>query len=136
GLRQTGYHVLVASSKVILEQGKGDLWDSGQITTDRSVHVEYAGQPLPSSGECWWKVRVRDDLGRLTPWSEPARWTMGLLHPEDWKAQWIGTREAFAHPPPSPNHVVQENTVLDPWLRKEFDLPASPARAVAYVASL
>ena len=28
---QTAYHILVASSPELLEQGKGDIWDSGKI---------------------------------------------------------------------------------------------------------
>jgi alpha-L-rhamnosidase len=136
GLRQTGCRVLVASSRALLDQDQGDLWDSGEVASDRSVHVEYAGRPLAMSSECWWKVQARVNGGRLTPWSEPSRWTMGLLRPGDWKAKWIGTKEVFAHPPPAPNHILQENSVPDPWLRKEFALSAAPRRAVVYIASL
>ena len=34
-----------------------------------------------------------DAEGRPTAWSEPARWTMGLLKPEEWKARWIGAEK-------------------------------------------
>ena len=61
---------------------------------------------------------------------------MGLLHPSDWKAEWIGTAATFDHIPKQPNNITHENTVTDPWLRKEFDLTAAPDRAVMYVASV
>ena len=40
---QTSYHVLVASSPELLAEGKGDIWDSGVVRSDRSVWVPYAG---------------------------------------------------------------------------------------------
>jgi alpha-L-rhamnosidase len=136
GVRQRAYRVLVASSRDLLDKDTGDLWDSGEVASDRSVNVEYAGPPLASGEECWWKVRLKDERGRQTAWSAPARWTMGLLAQSDWKANWIGAAEVFAHPPSRPNNIVRENTVQDPWLRKEFDLAAAPTRAVVYVASV
>src|SRR5688572_27970518 len=43
GNRQTAYQVLVASAPELLNQDKGDLWDSGKTTSDQSAQVEYAG---------------------------------------------------------------------------------------------
>jgi alpha-L-rhamnosidase len=136
GSRQTAYRILVAASPDLLAQDHGDLWDSGLVKSDRSVQIEYAGNTLSSNQACWWKVQIVDERGRTTPWSAPARWTMGLLHPSDWKAEWIGTAATFGHIPKQPNNITHENTVTDPWLRKEFDLAATPDRAVMYVASV
>ena len=96
--RQTGYQILVATSVELLAKDSGDLWDSGKVDSDQSVGVEYAGQPLCSHARCEWKVRVWDANGKPSPWSAPASWTMGILRPEDWQAQWISTEAA---PPPS-----------------------------------
>jgi alpha-L-rhamnosidase len=98
GEKQTAYQVLVASSKALLAADTGDLWDSGKVVSDQSVHVEYAGKPLASRQRCYWKVRVwtsaavQESLSAEEPtkWSLPALWTMGLLKPEDWPAEWIG----------------------------------------------
>ena len=79
GLRQSAYQVLVASSGERLGSGQGDLWDSGRVSSDQTAHVAYAGRPLQSGQECFWKVRAWDAEGRASPWSRPARWTMGLL---------------------------------------------------------
>ena len=93
GLRQTAYQVLVASSPEALARDEGDLWDSGRVAADDSAHVEYAGKPLASRIRCFWKARIWDQDGKVSAWSAPARWTMGLLTPEDWQARWIGARE-------------------------------------------
>ncbi|NUN98162.1 MAG: family 78 glycoside hydrolase catalytic domain [Candidatus Omnitrophica bacterium] len=96
GAAQQAHQVLVASRADLLEPGKADLWDSGLIATDQSVQVPYRGKPLTSGARCFWRVRVRDDAGRLSDWSAPARWSMGVLRPEDWTARWIGLDEGPA----------------------------------------
>jgi len=63
GLRQTAYRVLVASSLEILNDDKGDLWDSGRVVSDQSLNVVYKGVPLKSSQHCYWKVRAWDNKG-------------------------------------------------------------------------
>ena len=91
GQTQTAYRVLVASQPDLLAQDQGDLWDSGKVNSDQSIHVEYAGKELKSEMYCYWKVQAWDQTGRLSSWSDtPAMWSMGLLSPEDWKAKWIG----------------------------------------------
>jgi len=89
GQRQTAYQVLVASTPQKLAADRGDLWDSGKVSSDETIHVAYAGKPLASRMRCHWKVRVWDAHGEPTAWSEPAIWSMGLLQPEDWQARWI-----------------------------------------------
>ena len=90
GQKQTAYQVLVASTEKLLKKDKGDLWDSGKVASDQSAHVRYAGQPLASRQRCCWKVRIWDKDDKPSDWSDGATWTMGLLMPEEWKAQWIG----------------------------------------------
>ncbi len=133
GQSQTGYQVLVASTKALLDGDKGDLWDSGMVSSDQSVNVVYGGKPLGSGIECYWKVRVKDEQGRTSAWSKPGRWTMGLLNKSDWSGKWIGTNDIFSRgrgfPPP-------DNKVPDPRLRRTFDLKAKPERAMICVASV
>src|SRR5262249_35148547 len=84
GAKQTAYQVIVST-------GKTELWDSGQVDSDQSVHVEYAGAPLKSRMQCDWKVRAWDLDGKPSDWSKTEFWEMGFLAPEDWKAKWIGS---------------------------------------------
>ena len=93
GQAQTGYQVMVSRNRNELDANQGDLWDSGQVRSDQSIQVRYAGKALVSEQECFWKVRVWDELGQPSAWSKPAHWTMGLLWPSDWHAKWIGLDE-------------------------------------------
>jgi len=105
GVRQTAYRILVASSAETLSQDRGDMWDSGRIESDETIHITYKGSPLKSRMCCYWKVkvwlRVADSIAaeEATPWSKPAMWSMGLLDPSDWQAKWI------ADPSPIPPRI-------------------------------
>ena len=93
GQAQSAYQILVAGNLNELAAGQGNLWNSGQVNSEQSIQVRYAGKAMTSGQQCFWKVRVWDDQGRLSAWSPPARWTMGLLNPSDWHATWIGLDE-------------------------------------------
>jgi len=89
GQRQTAYEILVASSAEILRRNQGDLWDSGKVISDETVNTAYSGQPLKSGAQCFWKMKIWDKNGQGSDWCRPASWSMGLLHPADWTAEWI-----------------------------------------------
>jgi len=71
GQHQTAWQVRVASSPTQLAAGHGDLWDSGKVVSDQSIHVSYAGVALTSGQACFWRVRVWDRAGRPSDWSRP-----------------------------------------------------------------
>jgi hypothetical protein len=131
GQKQTVYQILVASTSEKLLKNEGDLWDSGKVASDRSIHVEYAGKPLASHQQCFWKVKVwtlstmHTEPGTPNPsaseWSKPALWTMGLLKPEDWQAKWIGAG------------TKEHESLL---LRRDFTVKSRLRRAVVAVCGL
>ena len=136
GLRgqcQTAWQVLVATTPELLELDQGDRWDSGKVESDQSIHITYAGRLLASEQFCWWKVRIWDEAGRVSPWSETAHWSMGLLAPDDWRGEWIGmdggveSRERFPggswiwHPQGDALAGLPAETR---YFRRTFELPA------------
>lgn len=102
--RQTAYRVLVAPSPERLDRDEGDLWDSGKVASDQTIHVVYRGRPLKSRMGVWWKVRVWDKDGQASIWSRPARWTMGLLNTSAWQAKWIADPSGQANVVQSPHN--------------------------------
>jgi len=122
GDKQTAYQILVASSAELLERGNGDLWDTGKVKSDETVQLPYTGKALKSSQQVCWKLRVWDAERKVSGWSPPAKWTMGLLREADWdKAKWIGETETNAA------------TTL---LRREFLVKPGLQRAIAHVCGL
>lgn len=127
GARQTAYRITAAFDPVVLECLMTDVWDSGKIESDQSVHVPYTStwETLRSRQRVYWQVEVWDETGAYTM-SEIAWFEMGLLEPADWSAEWIGA--AFSGGPRSMLPV--------PYLRKTFTLPADVVSARLYVTAL
>jgi alpha-L-rhamnosidase len=123
GQAQTAYQVVVASSetKIKAKNVSADVWDSGKVGSGQSAGVVYGGRPLESRRRYYYKVRVWDRDGQVSRWSDPAWWEMGLLHPADWTAQWVGAADMSRRAP---------------LLRKEFAVAKPVRSARAYVSGL
>src|SRR5690349_25083824 len=52
-IQQVAYQVLVASTPEKLARQEGDLWNSGKVTSNQSIHVIYKGKPLTSRTACY-----------------------------------------------------------------------------------
>jgi alpha-L-rhamnosidase len=121
--RQSAYQILVASSEEKLRRNRGDLWDTGKVSSREQLHIEYAGKPLRSGQRCYWKVRVWDQEDRSSNYSPPANWEMGLLSPQDWHGKWIGRTTDKAYQPA-------------PLFRRTFTVRGQIRRARIYLCGL
>jgi alpha-L-rhamnosidase len=130
--RQTGYRVLVASDPALLEPGRADLWDSGDVTSSDTLGIAYAGTPLSSGQQAFWRVQATDRDGEATPWSDVASFTMGLLTADDWSGEWI---IAAGEPP---LHTNRSTLHLPParHFRKPFATAKQVTRAVLHGTAL
>ena len=72
----------------------------------------------------YWQIRVWDNEGRVSTWSQTASWQMGLLKPSDWKAKWIASAAAV-------------DSVYTPALlfRKHFPVLKKIKSATAFITS-
>jgi len=75
--KQTAYQIVVDG-----------VWDSGKVTSDQSVAVEYAGSALESQKGYNWRVRVWDANDTVGEWSPYGRFVTGVLG-QPWQGQWI-----------------------------------------------
>ena len=68
---QQAYEIQLATSREKLLADAPDLWDSGRVESSQNLAVPYDGKAL-QSGQCyWWRVRVWDNYGQVSPYSEP-----------------------------------------------------------------
>lgn len=133
GVSQTAYEIEVATNIEILLQGKADLWKSKKVKSTNSIHVSYNGKQLESQMNCWWRVRVWNNDGKVSHWSVPANWHMGFLSSNDWIASWIGAPWQSEKPIKSQS---QEAPPPAPLLRKQFVIKKEIKSARIYTTGL
>ena len=116
--RQTAYEIRVSGRP----DGKDLVWSPAKVDSSASIQVEYGGPALQSGKRYFWQVRVWDNKGRVSPWSEHAWWQMGLLQPQDWKARWIRSVDTAAN-------------AANPLLRTQFTVSRAVASATVYITA-
>ncbi len=140
---QTAWQILVSDDPDILAKNTGNVWDSKKVSSSASIQAGYKGKALFPGKLYYWKVRVWDNLGHVSAWSNPALWQMGLLTPADWKgARWIAYEDLPVNERVLPESRNKDNpnqpkprNVL-PLLRKEFAVNKPVKRAVMYISGL
>uniref|UniRef100_UPI00321801F7 glycoside hydrolase family 78 protein n=1 Tax=uncultured Draconibacterium sp. TaxID=1573823 RepID=UPI00321801F7 len=123
---QTAYEIRVAKSKNDLSKKSKQLWNSGKVESDNSINIVYGGEALQSMECAWWQVRVWDNNGKSSDWSETSYWEMGILKPELWKAAWITL----------PNEETYKGSKPAHYYRNEFSTTKKIKAARVYVSSL
>jgi alpha-L-rhamnosidase len=119
---QTSYQIQV------LEKGAGfhsPLWDSGSVASDSSIHISYAGKALRSRTRYDYRVRITDNHGNESPWSEISYFETGILDPKEWCADFI-----------TPVMEDTSNSSKCPYLRREFAVTKKISTARIYATSL
>jgi alpha-L-rhamnosidase len=124
GVSQSEYEIRVATDASNLQSGQHLFWDSGPVSSARSFDVAYGGPALAPQTRYYWQVRVWDNRGTVSAWSQSVAWfETAFLDPGQFHGSWIG----------SPT----QSTGAELLLRKSFVLgSATIARARLYVAGL
>ncbi|GGG51036.1 hypothetical protein GCM10011414_20760 [Croceivirga lutea] len=87
---QTAYHILVATAEELLNENEVDSWNSNKVQSASSTFVDYAGSTLQPTQTYYWKVKIWDENGKPSDWSEVQQFTMGLMNEANWgAAKWI-----------------------------------------------
>ncbi|MRG48030.1 Bacterial alpha-L-rhamnosidase [Chitinophaga sp. SYP-B3965] len=121
-LFSTDKNVLQSAYEIRVSEGKRAVWKTGKVNSSQSVHIPYEGEVLLSGKKYSWQVRVWDDKGKVSEWSEVSTWEMGLLTASDWQAKWIEAKE-----------VTDGKVSPAPMFKKGFTLakPVKSARLYA-----
>lgn len=143
--RQGNYRILVADSEEKLKKEQNCAWDSKIVASESSIQIVYNGIPLEAGKKYFWKVKIANQAGRESGWSEPAWFRMGLLAEKDWgQASWI----AFENLADSMKIVpgihgsgdklgqrgVKRSMI--PMFRKEFSVDKDIRHATLYISGL
>jgi len=139
---QTAYQILVASTPFLLDKDEGDIWDSDRVFSDHSIQITYEGSSLNSSRKYYWKVRIWDQSGIPSQYSQMAFWEMGLIDSTSWEADWISAPRLFDWSKRDQQRkriakdAPPEREEASPIFRKEFALPRKVKSARAYISGL
>lgn len=80
---QTGWELRVFHKK----SGR-EVWNASMLS--REQKAVYAGEPLEAGESYCASVRIKDNHGRLSNWSEPKEFVSGSMQ---WQAGWIAVKE-------------------------------------------
>ncbi|MFP4622099.1 MAG: family 78 glycoside hydrolase catalytic domain [Bacteroidales bacterium] len=125
--KQKAYQLLVSTSLEKLKNDEADLWNSGRIQSGKSIHVRYRGPELKPATRYYWKVKIWDSQGRVSPYSGVQWFETGLLTEDDWKAEWISTEDWHDSIPPD---------TPAPFFRKTFEINRPVEKAKMYISGL
>ncbi len=117
-------NTLQTAYEIKLGEGKKNTWSTGKVQSDASVYIPYNGPALKSGARYNWQVRVWDNKGRSSSWSQPATFQMGILDKSGWKAKWI--EAAFSED--SVNRPAQ-------YFRKKFAVNKKIASASLFITA-
>ena len=120
GRKQSAYQILAAHSVQRLKDRDKLCWDSGKIESSDSVGISYGGPEIQSRERIYWCVRIWDEAGYVSPWSDIHFWEAGLLNETDWQARWI----------------CGEEEVSAPYFRRDFFIKEKPEKARVYICGL
>jgi alpha-L-rhamnosidase len=122
---QDSYEIRAALDEGDLTKGRDLLWESGTVASSRSIHVPYGGPALGSYQRIYWQVRIRDNHGKSSKWSETGFWEMGILEPAGWSAEWVSP--AWQEDP--------RRSMPSPYLRKGFTISKEVEMVRLYISS-
>lgn len=92
GDSQVGYKIMVASNPTLLKKENPDMWNTGLISSGKSLNIKYAGKPLSSNTSYWWKVKTFNKLRGESGWSEVQKFNISDLNAsKKWpgESKWI-----------------------------------------------
>jgi alpha-L-rhamnosidase len=119
GARQVRYHLQAYAEGATPGSAGAAIWDTGWVESVDPTGVAWDGPPLASQTQYIWRVRIADELGAESAWSDATWFETGLLDAADWTADWI---EAGWDEPVGERRPAA-------YLRRPFDVPGEIRRA-------
>lgn len=136
-IAQASYQIIVSMNE---DPEKNTIWNSGKVTSGQSALISYSGPALQYGKRYFWKVKVWDNKGRESAFSDVAYWET-TLDPASWKADWISAPSVFDFAKLNRDrYALIRGAKADfleplPLLRKSFRVKEQIKKASLYVAA-
>jgi alpha-L-rhamnosidase len=118
---QKTYHIQVAPDERFTDL----LWDTGTVDSSESVHVKYNGISLNPVSRYYYRVKITDNHGQESSWSDTGFFETTLFNYSQWKAEFI-----------SPESSEEGNLSKGKLLRNEFSIDGEVAFAQVSISAL
>ena len=119
GVLQTAYEVRVSDDG----SESGNVWSSGKVDKSDQINVVYAGPSLKQQTRYTWQVRVWDNKGNESAWSDASWFETGIVDPAGtapadsaWTGDWISAPSAYAPLDKWSDYTFTTNFTLDSLL--------------------
>ena len=126
GTSQNAWEVEIATSSELLVKDKADVWHSEKRKSEQQFDICPEGVTFSDAGLYFWRVRIWDNHGNVSKWSEPAHFSIGLTDEQSWVGRWI-------------TYPYSKDRAL-PYFRKVFNTNEkaglTPVRAIIYFCGL
>ena len=128
---QQAYEIIVSDNLESVRQGKGNIWSTGKIISPQTIQIEYVGSSLVSFTRYYWRVRVYNQNGEISSWSNISWFETSMLQESDWKAHWIS--DGSSEPAREEDYYKDDRM---PIFRKEFKSAKKILSARMYISGL
>ena len=131
-VKQISYRIIASSTLDGALEDLGDIWDSGEVFSDKMLYIPYEGKALQSRDKVFWKVFATlsyDKNKTVSVESDIKSFEISLLKSIDWQAKWIG--HEF-----DDDLLIGKTRVAARYLRKEFNVSKNITEARLYVSGL
>lgn len=117
-------NVILEKCRVVMYDEKRIYYDTGKVSHTDDIHISLEQAGCVSLHEYFIRVRIWDNSGGDSGWSEPAGFTTGILKEYEWKADMI-----------SAETVNDSGNSSSEYLYKEIDIKKNIKKAYACVSA-
>jgi alpha-L-rhamnosidase len=128
---QSAYEIIISERIGDIQKQVGNVWSSGKVVSSQQNNIEYRGGALKSFARYYWSVKVYNQNGEASSWSQPAWFETAMLEASDWKAKWISDGK---NQPAKDEDYYKEDRM--PLFRKEFSAAKAIASARLYISGM
>lgn len=120
GAEQTAYELFLGTDSVGVANRRGNVWNSGKISSDINL-VKYPDDSLKPFSRYYWSVIIWDQNHKPSTNSPVAFFETGMMNNRNWKGDWISDSRDIELKPAS-------------YFRKSFTVPRKVISARQYIA--
>lgn len=128
---QSAYEIIVSDNMKDISKEMGNVWATGKVVSPENIQIPCAGKPLQSFVRYYWRVKVYNQKGEASAWSNINWFETAMLSAGDWKAQWIN--DGSKNPARDEDYYKPDRM---PLLRKSFNANKKILSARLYISGV